>query len=550
MAWTPPADAVENFVPPSDAVIAKPPVPQNTGVNLYNSFRNSLREGVGAISEPIAKMGSSIVAKPLSEAYGLGAILAGRDNPTEDKKAFEESLTYQPQTTLGKSDYNPLNAIPNGIGWLVNKGSEFAGDTVRGGTREQVPSDTVRGVSGNAVAEAIPQALSFIGIKGAPKAGDIAKDAVAAKQAALDTTKSQALERDTVTQAGRDAGFVVTPGELSKDGGGHIVGQMAESVGAYQFGHGGGDLINKFASIKNTKIGENLVRQDLTLPNGKTVPESMPISEKSLSEFRDSHSGPYKAISAIDEPIKYTPEYANAINDLNSKFKAAQDQYPTLMKNDQLTTLQNELLKKTKPELIQGVEVNVPVNTATNGKAAIQLIQKLREEANATYKSTASKAEDLAGAKLKKEAAKVLEDLVAQHLEQTGKKALYDSFVKSRTQMAKAYELEAALSGNRLSLGKLAKSDGGLDGNMKLVAEFAAQHPHITQDVTKIKGPTFSADIARPAIRSVMLSEPYQKRFSNVSPYQVSPMMTIGADTVAPAMGMMAADLPYQNERR
>ena len=123
----------------------------------------------GALLEPVAAMASGMIAKPVSEIAGLAA--TGYEMATGGKNAenipgfqneVRERLTYEPKTMAGKSDYNPLNAIPMAVGKVVgavtpDKAAPGEGDTLAGAAR-------------NLASEAIPQALGIAGAKYAPAA--------------------------------------------------------------------------------------------------------------------------------------------------------------------------------------------------------------------------------------------------------------------------------------------------------------------------------------------------------------------------------------------
>jgi len=117
-------------------------------------------ETTGAVVEPLMKMGSGIIAKPVSDIAGLGSLVArvfgidGQD-PLTIKKNVQAAMTYEPRTALGKSEYNPLNAIPDVIG----KGVSAATTPVMGALRGDSSADSARGMVANFVGEAVPQAL-------------------------------------------------------------------------------------------------------------------------------------------------------------------------------------------------------------------------------------------------------------------------------------------------------------------------------------------------------------------------------------------------------
>lgn len=135
--------------------------------------RNVALEVGGAVAEPLLRMATGAFAKPVSDVAGLakGAYDAARiqfglgqqgPHADETQRAVQEALTYQPRTQAGASESNPLNAIPNAIGSAINAIQPAAV------TGEE--SGTPGGIVQNAVREAIPQALGFLGVMKGPAA--------------------------------------------------------------------------------------------------------------------------------------------------------------------------------------------------------------------------------------------------------------------------------------------------------------------------------------------------------------------------------------------
>jgi len=136
---------------------------------------NTLHEFVGGISEPVAKFASGIVAKPVSDVAGLvkGGLDAVRQgvfgngqngmNAQEMKDYVQNALTYAPRTEAGKSDYNPLNAIPNAIGSAINSISPDSPEEAG------VSPTSLEGAARLGIREAIPQALGIAGVKYIPQ---------------------------------------------------------------------------------------------------------------------------------------------------------------------------------------------------------------------------------------------------------------------------------------------------------------------------------------------------------------------------------------------
>lgn len=128
------------------------------------------KEALGAIAEPLLKMGSGMLAKPVSDVAGLAAIPAHaagiiQTSPTDIQQSIQQGMTYQPRTEAGASGANPLNAIPEALNAAV--------EHIRP-TASTDPS-SYGGMAQNALREAIPQALGIAGMKYGPAIGGALK---------------------------------------------------------------------------------------------------------------------------------------------------------------------------------------------------------------------------------------------------------------------------------------------------------------------------------------------------------------------------------------
>lgn len=520
------------------------------------------------IAEPIMQLGTGMIAKPISEIAGMAA--AGREmispqggDPEAFRNYVQSGLTYQPRTVAGQSQYNPLNAVLSGLGNVIDYGTTKVGEATKALTGSDIAASGMKEASG--------QALGLLGMK---KASVIAKS-IPEKQAALNILKEQNFPTDSVINQGVKSGYKFTPDELSKFGAGHPIGSSLEDVSALHVYHLNREAsaLDAKASAKNYGITLQLVRDDLKLPNGQSLPKSTAISDATLDKFIGQHGKVYQAVSNIKEPIIYTDAYKAAIMNLEGDMAAAIKQYPNIMKTEGLSTLQSDLLSG-KPsgagtkyygyEVEHGMPYNIETKASTNAAAAMQLIKKLRADASKVLSNTDIKPEALALAKLQKKAASAVEGLLEQHLQSTGKSALFKTFQNSRTQIAKAYELKNALEGTVLSTAKLARNGDGLTGNLKVIQDMQLQHPNLMIDprslsttggglaanaavggVVALSGhPIAGAAIAgRPFLGMMTLSKPYQKAFSKTPSYK--------AGTMTPqALGMLSAPLPYLNQEQ
>lgn len=125
--------------------------------------------GMGPLGGALANIGTSMIAKPVSDVAGLAAMgkelvapTPGGGDPEGFKRHVQEQMTYQPRSELGQAitKYNPMA--------LIGQGVSATGQGVGNMIRSNFPSDVGQGV-GNAVQEGINQAPGLVGMRyGAP----------------------------------------------------------------------------------------------------------------------------------------------------------------------------------------------------------------------------------------------------------------------------------------------------------------------------------------------------------------------------------------------
>lgn len=139
---------------------------------------------IDAVAEPLIKMGRGIIAKPAGELAGIGkgtydvarqALGYGQQGPDAEQtqRAVQGAIGYEPQTKVGASNYNPLNAIPNaigaGIGWLGDKAAGLVAPNKVDPEAEFFSKNNMQRMAADALREAVPQAAGFLGVTKAPQ---------------------------------------------------------------------------------------------------------------------------------------------------------------------------------------------------------------------------------------------------------------------------------------------------------------------------------------------------------------------------------------------
>jgi len=135
-----------------------PPAGSKKAADPRFNIALALKELEGGVFDPLLSMGSNMVLKPISDIAGLAAWPANAMGLTDMDPRYLQQLiqsqAYEPRTNAGRSLYNPLN-IPQAIG----KGLNYL---LPGEAKEP---NTMSGMAQNAIREAVPQALSLLGMK-------------------------------------------------------------------------------------------------------------------------------------------------------------------------------------------------------------------------------------------------------------------------------------------------------------------------------------------------------------------------------------------------
>lgn len=483
--WTPPTDAVETssgWTPPTDAVeVPTPqqvapqvtPTPVQQPVRVTPGYKPTIaEEATGAFVEPIMKMGSSLIAKPVSEVAGIAAMfsdyLGKKDgDPKGFQKYVQESLTYQPRTVAGASKYNPLNAIPEAIGSAANAVTA----PVMGALRGDSSADSARGVAVNALGEAVPQALGFVGVKNAPLiikrtgeavggvASDVAKSSTFVKKAATEAASTADWQRAAAIDAAKLArknDIVMNPALVNPTAPNKL--RMAAT--------GGSDVFDTAASINNKNRWNNMVREELGLS------KSTPLNETTYKTQLSKAAAPYEKASELGK-LAPVPDVVEAIRKI---------EVPEILIPGEQSAGK---VARTSDQIINQIE------NGMTGAEALKTVKDLYREAKITRqamnngKDVGSVAIDAMRAKtaLAKEMEKLLE---ANITDPAWKKA----FGESRKKMSQIYTLRDAtnLATHQIDPKILAKELEGpnfLTGAAKEMGQIAANFPEIADIYAK-----------------------------------------------------------------
>lgn len=493
--WTPPADAVETtegWIPPTDAVEVQPspmvaPVQRTTPTAQPPKlgYKPTVFEEVtGAVTEPLLKMGTGLIAKPVSEVAGIAAMfsdyLGGKKDgdPMGFKKHVQESLTYQPRTVAGRSEYNPINAIPEAVG----KGVSAITTPVMGVLRGDAAADSARGMAVNALGEAVPQALGMVGVKNAPliakrvaKAGpvvgevaaDVAKNASFTKRAAAQAASSADWQRAAAIDAAkvaREHKIVMNPSSVA--GSGHNI-KMAAAGGSSHF--------NTAASIANKGKWNDMVRQDLGIAS------DVPLTAKTYDAVRKAVAKPYDDAATLG-PLAPNTDAIKSIRDI---------EIPEILPaGEQAAGKMRRVTDTVADQLENGM----------TGKDAVNTTRTLRKEAKSVFDSVRAGNQvdhvTVQTAKAKMAIAEKIDETISSNITDPKWKSSFDI---SRRKMAQTYSYERATNLVRQQVDPqvFAQEMQGrhwLTGNAAKMGEIAGNFPEIANVYAK-RGQTFEMPV-------------------------------------------------------
>lgn len=412
--------------------------------------------------EAALNLASGLIAKPVAEIGGLAAMgkelispTPGGGDPEAFKKQLQENLTYQPRTDLGKAaaEYNPLAVAGKAIG----AGANALGGLVGG----DASADSARGMVGNAVKEAIPQAvgLALPALK-KPVAGRLASE-----EASLAKEQTLNAPRDENVAAAREKGYVLPPSVAGVKG----------PLSSFFQAEAGSTKLDYGASTKNQRVTNGLIKKELGLPADEA------ITVKSLDDIRSKAGDAYKSVKQALPNLQVTQTFKNALLNPNGKFYLARAEFPDYFKDAEIEKLTKDLSHR----------------ASFTSDAAIEMQKVLRKDGYANLKAfDKPKQQSLGEAQIN--AAKAIDDLIDENLNMKAppgvnnfQSKLATGLAAARKKIAQTYAVEKALNdqtGNvsARTLAKMWDKDRTLTGGLKDVAETSKAFQQQLRDVDKL----------------------------------------------------------------
>lgn len=281
------------------------------------------------------------------------------------------------------------------------------------------------------------------------------------------------------------------------------------------------------ASLKNAPVTNQLVQKRFGIDEPIT-PMNPASGEGPLADIRAQHGEKYDAVRGVGE-VPVDGELMAKIVGLDSRQKSAAKSFPNspMAQNDPVAALKKAFTTE-----------NGEFIPSFSADSAIDEIWGLRGKSDQLYRQG-----DKTAGSAYRAAATALEDQIGRHLENIGADPkIISDFRNARKVIAQTYAVEPAAgeSGNvsAQALARKARTTP-LTDELKDVADFASVQPKAVQRPEKLGSVTAISPLdfwggalkagkmvgnaltlgARPAIRSAILSKPYQRMFVQPQDY-------------------------------
>lgn len=417
-----------------------------------------------------------------------------------------EQKEYKPGEAVGAT---VSGMLPGGAGLnttraVVKEGvRQGAGAVVAGNAQSLIDDGELLSGGQNAVAAG----MGGLGGAAGQKMNNIDPrvQAAVAAEMAKNATKRESLE------AGRKLGLAVKPSSVGNTS---LVNQALESIA-------GRGALSDDLKIKNQKAIDAAARVHAGLG------ENVDLTPENLDAVRDTKTGPYKAIAALQE------QGAKGVADIERQTLSSDPHEQAVARAEPAVADQLALYKK---QAAADIEELKSVRSNATG---------LRRQNAANYNhDVAQKVAAL------DEQADVLEGRIAEAAKALGRPELVDQLKQARTDIAKTHDVERALeqgtsSVNGQKIGAdYQKNPGKMTGELADIGAFQRNFPDAVGTGKSIQNPASTgtnipvgmagaalggpgtaskvagavASLVRGPARAVLMSGPYQKNFANLNP--------------------------------
>jgi len=290
-------------------------------------------------------------------------------------------------------------------------------------------------------------------------------------------------------------------------------------------------------SLVNQKVTNNLIKKEIGYPKGT------PLSQEGLEAVRADAGKVYGRAKKLGNM---------AVDDVFEQDLARIGQEGTAMAKEF-----PEMMKKDVADMVKGFTGKKQISS----EAIVDTVKQLRADATVGFRSQDPGTQAMAKASSK--VAGALEDLMERNLatKKVGSEFL-KKFKAARQRIAKTYTIEKALKGedvDAVTLGRMLDKGKPLSGGIKDAAEFGqafkpaaqVQPPQVTNfRPMELYAPVAAAAasgqpawlagmMARPALRALLTSKPYQNMLARVEPNAIKKIIAMPAKSQAGALSAL-----------
>jgi hypothetical protein len=432
----------------------------------YDDLMNMIKGG----GESALHLGSSALATPISGLAGLGqaannALGLGDGTPASAAVAnTQDALTYQPRSDAGKATVGLISKPLGYVGEKINDAGQAASEAT---------GSPAYGAATSAVATALPDILG-LELPALGK-GKIA----AAKQAAIDAAPRQAQ-----VQAAKDAGYHISPSEIT-----------SAPAGKALRGVAGKDQLNQALALTNQATTNKIARAEVGLP------DSISLTPASLEEAATQAGGAYAAVKRAD---------ANLVPILDASGKpivgpSGKPMYKPagpIRPDAQLASdLKDVGVDRTSTTLGPGLDPQIAklkqdyanATSAFTPKDALDNIKNLRSDARANLNAVDDPGKLNLG-RAQQQMADAFEDRVERYLNDTGQSNLYSAFTASRARLAKINTIRDAMSADgkvdATAINRYRNNGGYVAGGLKQIADAADSFSDVVKNTQRVQEPS------------------------------------------------------------
>ena len=485
-----------------------------TAVGLGKSAVTGLLKGVAGIAglPSDIKEAGDIGAQFILRKAGLG----GARKPIQPlfkmpgSQAIQDAVAapfgglYEPKSTAEEYTQTVAGFLPNAVapGGAIAR----AASVLVPGVASEAAGQLTKGTA----AEPWARGAAAVGSTLALSAPTLLRTAVAPKVPA----PRQVVEM-------RKAGYVIPPSAASS---------KPSRVSSALAGASGQIKTEQLASAKNQQVTKVLAARSLKLPPDTQLDQGV------FDAVRDTAGRAYEAVKQAPPVNTFPQTYVSQASQIGSRKGLAAQFFPKITQNKEIDDLSKALTD------IASSPIPIPT------EAIVDEVRFLRASATSNLKAIGAPEKHALGL-AQREAAELLDDLMEYHLARAAPK-LIPAYKDARTTIAKSYDLEgvtnpttgevnarglARLYAKRKPLSNelltIAKAAGTAPKAMQVPSQFGGMQNYSALDffgsAASVAGATISGNpaalvpaaaiVARPGIRSLLLSKPYQDAITGMN---------------------------------